>query len=60
LYLGRNTGNFDTKTGDMIYELLRQLNKGYSQTFIVLTHKDDMALKADRIIRFVDGKITDQ
>jgi lipoprotein-releasing system ATP-binding protein len=55
-----NTGNFDTKTGDMIYELLRQLNKGYSQTFIVLTHKDDMALKADRIIRFVDGKITDQ
>ncbi|AKB50541.1 Lipoprotein releasing system ATP-binding protein LolD [Methanosarcina barkeri str. Wiesmoor] len=54
------TGNLDTKTGDMIYELLRQLNKEYNQTFIVVTHNDDMALKADRIIRLVDGKITVQ
>ena len=54
------TGNLDTKTGDMIYELLRELNKEYNQTFIVVTHNDDMALKADRIIRLVDGKITAQ
>jgi len=54
------TGNLDTKTGDMIYELLRQLNKEYNQTFIVVTHNDDMALKADRVIRLVDGKITVQ
>jgi lipoprotein-releasing system ATP-binding protein len=54
------TGNLDTKTGDMIYELLRQLNKEYNQTFIVVTHNDDMALKADRVIRLVDGKITAQ
>ncbi|MDW5551160.1 ABC transporter ATP-binding protein [Methanosarcina sp.] len=54
------TGNLDTKTGGMIYELLRQLNKEYNQTFIVVTHNDDMALKADRIIRLVDGKITVQ
>jgi lipoprotein-releasing system ATP-binding protein len=54
------TGNLDTKTGDMIYELLRQLNKEYNQTFIVVTHNDDMALKADRIIRLVDGKIAVQ
>jgi lipoprotein-releasing system ATP-binding protein len=54
------TGNLDTKTGDMIYELLRQLNKEYNQTFIVVTHNDDMALKADRIIRLVDGKVTVQ
>lgn len=51
------TGNLDTKTGEMIYELLRRLNKEYNQTFIVVTHNDDMALKADRIIRLVDGKI---
>ncbi len=51
------TGNLDTKTGEMIYELLRRLNKEYNQTFIVVTHDDDMALKADRIIRLVDGKI---
>ncbi|AKB81906.1 Lipoprotein releasing system ATP-binding protein LolD [Methanosarcina barkeri 3] len=54
------TGNLDTKTGDRIYELLRQLNKEYNQTFIVVTHNDDMALKADRVIRLVDGKITAQ
>jgi len=54
------TGNLDTKTGDMIYELLRQLNREYNQTFIVVTHNDDLASKADKIIRLVDGKITVQ
>lgn len=54
------TGNLDTKTGDLIYELLRRLNKEYNQTFIVVTHNEDLASKADRIIRLVDGKITDQ
>ena len=54
------TGNLDTKTGDMIYELLRQLNKEYNQTFIVVTHNEDLASKADKIIRLVDGKITVQ
>lgn len=54
------TGNLDTKTGDMIYELLRHLNKEYNQTFIVVTHNEDLALKADKIIRLVDGKTTNQ
>lgn len=54
------TGNLDTKTGDMIYDLLRRLNRQYNQTFIVVTHNEDLASKADRIIRLVDGKITDQ
>ncbi len=54
------TGNLDTKTGNLIYELLRRLNREYNQTFIVVTHNEDMASKADRIIRLVDGKITNQ
>lgn len=54
------TGNLDTKTGDLIYDLLRRLNRQYNQTFIVVTHNEDLASKADRIIRLVDGKITDQ
>lgn len=54
------TGNLDTKSGDLIYELLRRLNKEYNQTFIVVTHNEDLALKADRIIRLMDGKIIDQ
>ncbi len=54
------TGNLDTKTGDLIYELLRRLNKEYHQTFIVVTHNEELAGKADRIVKIVDGKITDQ
>jgi lipoprotein-releasing system ATP-binding protein len=54
------TGNLDTKTGDMIYELLRQLNMEYNQTFIVVTHNENLASKADRIVRLVDGKIIEQ
>jgi lipoprotein-releasing system ATP-binding protein len=54
------TGNLDTKTGDMIYDLLRHLNNEYNQTFIVVTHNEDLASKADKIIRLVDGKIANQ
>jgi lipoprotein-releasing system ATP-binding protein len=54
------TGNLDTKTGNLIYDLLRRLNRQYNQTFIVVTHNEDLASKADRVIRLVDGKITDQ
>ncbi|AKB18086.1 MULTISPECIES: ABC transporter ATP-binding protein [unclassified Methanosarcina] len=54
------TGNLDTRAGDLIYELLRKLNKEYNQTFIVVTHNEDLAGKADRVIRIVDGKIMDQ
>ena len=54
------TGNLDTKAGDLIYDLLRKLNKEYNQTFIVVTHNEELAGKADRVIRIVDGKIMDQ
>lgn len=51
------TGNLDTKSSDMIYDLLRKLNKDKGQTFILVTHDEKMAKKTDRIIRLVDGKI---
>jgi len=51
------TGNLDTKTGDLIYELLRRLNREYNQTFIVVTHNEELAGKADRVVKIVDGKI---
>ncbi|MDD4332144.1 MAG: ABC transporter ATP-binding protein [Methanosarcinaceae archaeon] len=54
------TGNLDTKTGDMVYELLRRLNRQLNQTFIVVTHNEALAAKADRIIRLVDGNIVSQ
>ncbi|MDP2216762.1 MAG: ABC transporter ATP-binding protein [Methanolobus sp.] len=51
------TGNLDTKSSDMIYDLLRELNHEKGQTFILVTHDEKMAKKTDRIIRLVEGKI---
>ncbi len=51
------TGNLDSKSSDMIYELLRKLNREMNQTFILVTHDMDMAEKTDRILRLVDGRI---
>lgn len=51
------TGNLDTKTTNRIYELLRTLNKEHGQTFIIVTHNEHIAKKADRIIQLMDGEI---
>jgi lipoprotein-releasing system ATP-binding protein len=53
------TGNLDSNSSDKIYELLRKLNRNYGQTFILVTHDENMAAKTDRIIRIVDGRIVD-
>ncbi len=53
------TGNLDSKSSDTIYELLRKLNREHKQTFILVTHDERMAAKTDRIIRLVDGKISE-
>jgi len=54
------TGNLDSKSSDMIYELLRKLNREMNQTFILVTHDMDMAEKTDRILRLVDGRIVSE
>ena len=53
------TGNLDSRTSEKIYELLRRLNREHNQTFILVTHDERMAEKTERIIRLVDGKITE-
>jgi len=51
------TGNLDTKSSDLIYNLLRELNRKINQTFILVTHDMALAEKTDRILRIVDGKL---
>ncbi|MFA5470829.1 MAG: ABC transporter ATP-binding protein [Acholeplasmataceae bacterium] len=51
------TGNLDSDTTDQVYELLREINKKYQTTFIVITHDRHIAEKADRIIEIKDGRI---
>jgi putative ABC transport system ATP-binding protein len=52
------TGNLDSKNSQEIVELLKASNKKYNQTLIVITHDENIALQADRIIAIEDGKIT--
>ncbi|HIE31636.1 MAG TPA: ABC transporter ATP-binding protein [Methanosarcinales archaeon] len=53
------TGNLDSRASDNIYELLRRLNREHNQTFILVTHDEQMAKKTDRIIRLVDGRVVE-
>ena len=52
------TGNLDTKNSQEIVDLLRESNKKYGQTLIMITHDTGIALRADRVITISDGKIT--
>lgn len=51
------TGNLDSKNSQEIVELLRMSNRKYGQTLIVITHDENIALQADRVIAVEDGKI---
>lgn len=49
------TGNLDTRTGETIYQLLRQCNQEKGQTIVLVTHNPELARHADRIVEVVDG-----
>lgn len=51
------TGNLDSKNSYEIVELLKESNKKYKQTLIVITHDENIALQADRVIAVEDGRI---
>lgn len=52
------TGNLDSKNSQEIIELLKLSNVKYEQTLIIITHDENIALQADRIIAIEDGRIT--
>lgn len=52
------TGNLDSKNSQDIMHLLRESNEKFHQTLIMITHDENIALQADRIIAIEDGKIT--
>lgn len=51
------TGNLDSDTTERVYELLREINKTYKTTFIIITHDRRIAEKADRVIEIKDGRV---
>ena len=51
------TGNLDTHTGEAVHELLQKINKERGITFVIVTHNDRLAIRADRVLRMADGKL---
>jgi len=51
------TGNLDSKNSQDIIHLLKESNRKYNQTLIIITHDENIALQANRIISIEDGKI---
>ncbi len=52
------TGSLDSRNGHEIIKLLKESNKKYGQTLLLITHDENIALQADRIIGISDGKVT--
>jgi len=51
------TGNLDSETTELVYDILRDINKKFKTTFIIITHDRKIAEKTDRIVEIKDGRI---
>ncbi len=51
------TGSLDSRNGQEIIKLLKESNKKYGQTLLIVTHDENIALQANRIITIADGKV---
>ena len=54
------TGNLDTHTSDEVFDLLKDLNQKGGMTFVLVTHNEKLSLQVDRLIKMVDGNISNQ
>lgn len=57
LFADEPTGNLDTETGDMIENLIFDMNKEKGTTLVLVTHDPELAKRTNRIIRIKGGKI---
>jgi lipoprotein-releasing system ATP-binding protein len=51
------TGNLDIHTGEAVHDLLLSINKRKNITFVIVTHNDKLAVRADRVLRMTEGKL---
>ena len=52
------TGNLDTRSADIAFDLMREINETRHTTFLIVTHDPRLARRCDRIVEVVDGRIT--
>lgn len=53
------TGNLDTKTGEEVISMLKLSAEKYGQTLVIITHNEEIAQLADRILVIEDGKVAE-
>ena len=59
IFADEPTGNLDSRSSDEIVELLKLSNQKYKQTIVMITHDDEIAQVADRILVIEDGQVVD-
>ena len=57
LFADEPTGNLDSKTGMDVIALLKMTSQAFHQTIVMITHNEEIALMADRMVRIEDGKV---
>jgi putative ABC transport system ATP-binding protein len=51
------TGNLDTENSELVLTMLRNLNKSFRQTILMITHNPEAAAVTDRVVRMRDGRV---
>ena len=51
------TGNLDSKSADTVFDLFAKLHRERGMTIVLITHSEDLGLRADRVIRMEDGHL---
>jgi putative ABC transport system ATP-binding protein len=57
IFADEPTGNLDSRTSEAVEDLLFRMNREKGITLIIVTHDEDLALKCERVIELVDGRI---
>ena len=59
IFADEPTGNLDSTNAKELHELFMQLRSEFNQTFLIVTHNEELATMSDRTIHMKDGKIED-
>jgi len=57
IFADEPTGNLDRETGDSVLEIMKKMVREKNSTLVMVTHDREIALKSDRVVELVDGKI---
>ncbi|MBU2445359.1 MAG: ABC transporter ATP-binding protein [Bacteroidetes bacterium] len=57
IFADEPSGNLDTQNSDALHQLINRLNKEFNQTFVIVTHNNELMKLANRVFEIRDGKI---